>query len=306
MTAEEIEQSLKFFNTLALHIYHSDFPDMVLIKIDPFIKRLSALIRLSFDPPKDVPTHEYTKLKQSGLFKKSLLSTTFADIDNGNAISVDDFVCISECLKVIVRVTNEEYFIPSVLPVDGTHDHIKYQLIPCIINWGDHIVLSCFFSTLIVMLLRQKDQQSSQNYFTLPPYETTFSQSRVRIKLIAELHGGVLTLTNESRWIGIYYSHNSMECYLSILKIVCEALEKVITCFENILGAIQFSFPFFLCPECTRMDDDHLCKLTLNLKDCQCSLDPYKVLPVTPDMKSIIESVESLTSAKGNLLLLVN
>ena len=98
------------------------------------------------------------------------------------------------------------------------------------------------------MLLRQRVQQSSQNYFSLPP--TNVSQSRDRITFNVELHGGVLTLTNEILWIGIYYSRNDMEPYLAILKIVRQALEKVIACLKNVLGAQQISFPSFLCTEC--------------------------------------------------------
>ena len=305
MIPEEIELSLKFFNTLALHIYHPDFPDMVLIKTDPLIKRLSTLIRLSFDPPKDVPTHKYTKLKQSGLFNKSLLSTTFANIGDRNAISVDDFLRISECLKVIVHVMNDEYFIPSVLSVDSTHDHIKYQLIPCIINWGDHIVLPWFFNTLIAMLLGLKDQQFSRNHFTLPTYQTNLFQSRDKIKLVAEPpHFGVLTLTNEIRWIGIYYSHNSMESYIAILRIVRQALEEVTVSLKNVLRAVHFSFPSFLCPtKCVlSVDSRHPCKF--DLRNYQCSLDPHEVQEVTSDMKRIIESIESFPA--GNLAICMN
>ncbi len=305
MIPEEIELSLKFFNTLALHIYHSDFPDVVLIKIDPLIKRLSALIRLSFDFPKSKVTYEYTKLKQSGLFNKSLLSTAFANIGDGNAISVDDFLCISECLKVIVHVMNDEYFIPSVLSVDNTIDPIKLDdqlLIPCIINWGrDHIVLPWFFNTLVVMLLHQKDQQSSRKVFTLPLKKINVSQSRNRIELDAELHGGVLTLTNETWWIGIYYSRKNMECYLKILNIVRQALPEVVTHLWKVLGKLQFSFPSFPCLAIECKDDyQHpACELQFDSDHFQCSLDSRREFPVTDNMKRIIESVKSLPT-EGN------
>ena len=66
MTPQEIEGSLEFFNKLALHLYHSNetnFPELVLVRIDPLIDRLSALIRISFDFPQNITTEECSKLR---------------------------------------------------------------------------------------------------------------------------------------------------------------------------------------------------------------------------------------------------
>ncbi len=296
MTEGEIEECLIFFNKLALLIYHPDFPDTVLIKMDPLVERLSALIRISFKHPQFETSDPYIKLKQCGLFEKSLLTTAFESVLDNDAISVDSFLHISECLKVIVHVLDDEYFIPSVISVDCYQDCIKHQLIPCVLNWGKRIVLPCFFSTLIVMLLRQKDN------FTLP-YNTkqNLSQARNRIILNVEQYGGVLTLTNEIKWIGVYYSgDDSIESYIEILKMVREALREVVKDLKNCMGT-QYPFLSFVCrctPEC------HPCKLTVNSKNCICSSDQSNVYPVTDDMKKIIESVVPLfNNDTGNYII---
>ena len=293
MTTDEVEESLQFFNKLALHLHHPGFPDgMVLVDMDPLIARLSALIKMSFTHLKDVPSAEYNELRKRGIFDKSLLTSAFEKILHKDAISDDDFLLISECLKVIVHVEENKYFIPSVLSVNDTQDPIKHQLIPCIIN-SNNIILQCYFSTLIVMLLRKKNKKS-ENCFTLP-YTTAVSvpQTRNRIKLKAETYGGILTLTKKARWIGIYYSVNNIEKYIAILEIVRHALEEVVAHLDSLMGT-QFSFPAFLCPECS--PEDHLCKLICDSNEYECSLDESDVFLVTDDMKSIIKSIKPLLS----------
>ena len=281
MAEDEIERSLKFFNKLALHLYHPDFPDMVLMQMKPFIARLSALIRMSFQPPKSTTQAVYDKFKQSGLFEKSLLSTPFKTVeDDVNAISVDEFLCISECLKVIAPVTNEKYFIPSVLPVSRSQDHIQYELVPCAINWGEYIILPCVFSTLVVELLRHEKAR----IFTLKSEK----QTRDRITLDAEDYGCDLTLTNEIKWIGVYFSCKVMKYYLEVLKIVRQALRTVVKHLD--LTGNMLPFLSFVCParpECS--SKVHPCKL-IKSEYYKCP-HSKELLPITSDMKKIMESI---------------
>ena len=115
METTEIESSLRFLKRLALHLYHpddDDFPDLVLIKMDPLTDRLSALlIRTSFDHPKYMPTKKCTRLKSCGLFDQSFLEVAFENISD-DFITFNEFLQICQCLKVIVSNKNGEYFIP--------------------------------------------------------------------------------------------------------------------------------------------------------------------------------------------------
>ena len=277
MNPQEIEGSLEFFNKLALHLYHSNeanFPELVLVRIDPLIDRLSALIRISFDCPQNITTEECSKLKECGLFVKSFLSTVFKFINN-KAISDDDFLKILECLKVIVHVEQNEYFIPSVLSVHDDEE-IEQSVYQYVFNWGERVLPPGFFFTLIVLLPKE--------HFTFPR-KTNITQSRHKIILGVRKLGGTITLYNNHKWIGLYYSGYNHAHHRKILCIVYQTLKDVVERFSSLTG-IKFPELCFICP-CSDAKD-HLCYLSEDGNDYICSTT-FQSSPLLDEMKSISE-----------------
>ena len=288
MTPEEIEGSLEFFNKLALHLYHSNeknFPELVLVRIDPLIDRLSALIRISFDCPKHITTKRCSKLRQCGLFDKSFLSTVFKSINN-EALSGDDFLKILECLKVIVHVEQNEYFIPSVLSVHD-NEEIEQSVYQYAFNWGERMLPPGFFFTLIVLLPKE--------HFTFPTSKTV-SQSRHKINLFVRNFGGTVTFHNNQKWIGIYYNNvDDLTCHEEVFKIVYQFLKLVVERFSVVTG-IKFPELSLICPNCKTIDL-HLCSLTKDRDYYICNNTNLRY-PLPDEIRCISKCWKSLS---GNI-----
>ena len=265
MTPQEIEGSLEFFNKLALHLYHSNeanFPELVLVRIDPLIDRLSALIRISFDYPQNITTEECSKLRQCGLFVKSFLSTVFKFINN-NALSDDDFLKILECLKVIIHVEQNEYFIPSVLSVHD-NEEIEQSVYQYAFNWGERVLPPGFFFTLIVQLPKE--------HFTFLTRKTV-SQSRHKIILFVRDFGGTVTFHNNQKWIGVSYNAFNLTYHKAVFEFIYHSLKLVVDRFSVVTG-IMFPELNFICLNC-KTRNLHLCSLTSD-RNCYICCDTFQ------------------------------
>ena len=83
MKKEDVKFALEFFTKVAMILYFpEDIPDLVLTKMDPFIGKLSKLVKGSFIPPKYCPTEESSKLHKKGLFHKSFLANGISRYEN--------------------------------------------------------------------------------------------------------------------------------------------------------------------------------------------------------------------------------
>ena len=294
MTPQEIEGSLEFFNKLALHLYHSNetnFPELVLVRIDPLIDRLSALIRISFDCPQNITTEECSKLRQCGLFVKSFLPTVFKLISN-KALSDDNFLKILECLKVIVHVEQAEYFIPSVLSVHN-NEEIEQSVYQYVFNWGERVLPPGFFFTLIVLLPKE--------HFTFPTSKTV-SQSRHKINLFVRDFGGTATFYNNQKWIGVSYNACNLTYHKAVFEFIYQSLKLVVDRFSIVTG-IMFPELNFICLNC-KTRDFHLCSLTKDRNYYICN-DTNQPFPLPDEMRCISECWKSLSGNMTELFCLV-
>ena len=127
MGRSDVDEALKYFDKVGLLLhYPDDVPDLIFTKMDSLISRLSKLITASFITPGRCVTAPYDRLREKGLFNKSLLPTIFEDLyESGEEFSDDDFLKILKCLKISVHVGDDDYFLPSALslepPVDDSH-----------------------------------------------------------------------------------------------------------------------------------------------------------------------------------------
>ena len=304
METTDIEHSLQFFSKLALHLYRpddDDFPDLVLIKMDPLTDRLSALIRTSFDPPQHIITKDCSVLKECGIFHEPFLDDAFTGITD-EAISNHCFLQITQCLKVIVSVGDGQYFIPSALSVDE-HQQIDRQLsqhVPCAFDWKECSILPPgFFCTLIVMLLQLQDASFEESHFSLPFRRENVCQNRDHIVLDVKVIGGKLTLTNEHKQIWLTYkcegSSTSSQDYIDVIKLVVQTLNKIVKFFSKMVAvsSLNICFP---CPDCVTL---HPCKARHQHYICTETSSKH---PLTDEMRNIMKTVNSF---RGLLIILI-
>ena len=186
-----------------------------------------------------------------------------------NAISDNDFLKILECLKVIVQVEQNEYFIPSVLSVHD-NEETEQSVYRYVFNWGERVLPPGFFFTLIVQLPKE--------HFTFPTSKTV-SQSRHKINLFVRNFGGTVTFYNHQKWIGISYNACNLTYHKAVFKFIYHSLKLVVDGFSVVTG-IKFPELSFICLNCKTIDL-HLCSLTSDRNYYICSdtnqpfLSPY-------------------------------
>ncbi len=259
-----VEDSLRFLSKVALvHYFPEDIPDLVLTKTDPLIGRLSKLVKSSFLPPKFLPSAESERLRIKGLFSKSYLSKVFADDFDLKELSNEKFLQMLQLLKIAVRVSEDEYFLPSALSLEPNVEQsiaIKISSIPLVFTWRERFLPHGFFFTVIVELLTRNGDYKFE-------LRTNTDQWRGEIQ-VREASGkipGVITLTNRTKWIQVSSSDSDGSCPATREE-VKNAISETIKRFKD--TGIGDPVVATLCPLCE--SNDHYCLLTSDKKKFTC------------------------------------
>ena len=279
MKKEDVKFALEFFTKVAMIFYFpEDIPDLVLTKMDPFIGKLSKLVKASFIPPKYCPTEESSKLHKKGLFHKSFLAKAFRDMKT-DILQDEEFLKLLESLKIAVHVGGGEYFLPSALSLEPSSNELTFEMhsVPLVFSWGERILPHGFFFTVAVELLGRSNEKGDIKF----ELRTDIAQCREQIQVNA-VHGeipGIVKLTNRTRWIQLCSSSNAEYCH-TIYKAVNTAVEKTVNRFEH--TGIRSPTVTVLCP--IKDHEDHYCLLSADKKGFTCSANKSRIGSVTPDM----------------------
>ena len=279
MEKEDVKFALQFFTKVAMIFYFpEDIPDLVLTKMDPFIGKLSKLVKASFIPPKFFPTDESSKLSKKGLFHKSFLAKAFRDMKT-DILQDEDFLKLLVCLKIAVHVGEGEYFLPSALSLEPSSNEFTCEMhsVPLVFSWGERILPHGFFFTVAVELLGRSKEKGDMKF----ELRTDKVQCREEIQLNA-VDGkipGVVKLINRTRWIQVCSSSQARYC-LTIYKAVNTAVEKTVKRFEH--TGIGSPIVTVLCP--IKDHKDHYCLLSADKGEFTCSADKSRTGSVTPNM----------------------
>ena len=304
MGRSDVEEALKYLNKVGLLLYYpDDVPDLVFTKIGPLIGRLSRLITASFITPGSSITAPYDRLRQKGLFNKSLLPTIFEDLYNSEEeFHDDDFLKLLECLKIAVHVEDDDYFLPSALSLEPPVDESLFPMscVPLIYSWDEQILPHGFFPTLVVELLQQKESDADLHF----ELRNDVIQCRHEIQLIVAKRRipGVVKLGDRKRWVEVCYSGDMRYC--AQLRVVIDvAIVTVLKVFEH--TCLRFPTVGFRCPLCdsgtsrvtlygkvvnrfksTRLCDidDHYCILSFDQQTVSCSRNESNYKTISPDM----------------------
>ena len=279
MGRSDIQDALKFFSRAALVLYIPEYvPDIILTKMDPFIGRLSRLVKASFITPKYYPPAESEKLRSKGLFHKSFLATVFWDIPNAD-LHEDEFLKLLEYLQIAVHVGEGEYFLPSALSLEPTPKQSTFPMhsVPLVFSWGERILPHGFFFTFVVQLLGSPNEEGGHKF----ELQTDVEQWReeIQVNVVEGIIPGAVKLTNKTRWIQVCSSSTAKHCP-NIYKAVNTAIEKTVKRFEH--TGIKSPTVTVLCPLCTTRD--HYCLLSPDKKEFTCSANKSVIGTVTTDM----------------------
>ena len=284
MTKEDVKFALQFFTKVAMIFYFpEDIPDLVLTKMDPFIGKLSKLVKASFIPPKYCPTDESSKLHNKGLFHKSFLAMAFQDMKT-DILPDEGFLKLLECLKIAVHVGGGEYFLPSALSLEPSSNEFTFKMysVPLVFSWGERILPHGFFFTVAVELLGRSKEKGDMKF----ELRTDIAQCREEIQM-KTVHGkipGVVKLINRTRWIQVCSSSSAEYCP-TIYKAVNTAVEKTVKRFEH--TGVRYPTVTVLCPiedHDGQETKDHYCILSADKKWFSCTSNQSRTGSVTPDI----------------------
>ena len=279
MRKEDVKFALEFFTKVAMIFYFPEhISDLVLTKMDPFIGKLSKLVKASFIPPKYCPTEESNKLRKKGLFHKSFLAKAFRDMKT-NILQDEEFLKLLECLKIAVHVGEGEYFLPSALSLEPSSKKFRFKMhsIPLVFSWDERILPHGFFFTVAVELLGRSKEKDDIRFELC----TDIAQCREEIQMNAVLGEipGVVKLINRTRWIQVCSSSQAKHCS-TIYKAVNTAVEKTVKRFKH--TGVGYPTVTVLCP--LFYHKDHYCLLSADKKEFTCSANKRRTGSVRPDM----------------------
>ena len=279
MGRSDVEEALKYLKKVGLLLcYPDDVPDLIFTKIGPLIGRLSRLITASFIIPGRRVTAPYDRLREKGLFNKSFLRTVFEDLSSSEEEFRDnDFLKLMECLKIAVHVVDNEYFLPSALPLNSPVDVSPFPMscVPLVYSWDEQILPHGFFFTFVVELLRQQEG-GDKLYFELRD-GVTQCRDVIQVTVAKKKIPGFLKLVNRKRWIEICYSCTTTKYCSKLQEITRDRVQRVVKRFEH--TCMKFPEIGFRCRLCDT--DDHYCVLSEDQTMVQCHQNNG---PVTPDM----------------------
>lgn len=273
MDEDSVIEALTYFNETGLLLYYPNIPDIVLTKVDPLVNRLSALIKASILPPR-LLADQCETLRKRGTFDKAFFESLFPHNTTSSCVLLDNdrFLKMLQCLKLIVPIASDKYFLPSALSYYSNEPDNRDDL--CC---GFTIILNdirekrilphgLFFTTIIEL-------QNDTSCFNLK-LRTDKEQYRDCIQLYDDKLG-VLTITDKKWWIQVSMTDNgnNMQYCRLIRQNVCKSIDKAMNSLKHIKAeTLPILKKVYLCPA-DGHDSDHYCYLSANRKRYICADD---------------------------------
>ena len=279
MGEDDVLSALRFLNQVALLLYFpEEVPNLVLTNLEPFISRLSRLVKASFIPPKYCPPAVSENLKRNGLFNKLSLHEILRDVDASD-FSHKEFLRLLECLKIAVHIGGDEYFLPSALslepPQGDPSSSDRMSCVPLVYSWGELFLPHGFFLTVCVELL---GESNSDLCFVI---RTEVAQWRGELSMVEKSRKipGILKLADMKRWIRVSFSGDSRDCS-KVMQRIDGAIAQTMEHFQHTgLGQPNIGCICSLCEV-----NDHYCVLSADHCLVSCSKDSNSWGPVPTGM----------------------
>ena len=133
-----------------------------------------------------------------------------------------------ECLKIAVHVVDNEYFLPSALPLNPPVDVSPFPMscVPLVYSRDEQILPHGFFFTLVVELLQQQEG-GDKLYFELRD-GVTQRRDVIQVTVAKKKIPGFLKLVNRKGWIEICYSGTTTKYCLKLQEITSDRVQSVV------------------------------------------------------------------------------
>ena len=268
LNQKDMEYALQYFTEVGLHMHHSVVPDLVFISVTPVVERLTNTISASFHHPEHGPMDEDRCQLRAGKLTRKLLDKLWSSNQkfNKSVFTAEKFLALLEHFHIAVKMNENTYFLPCVLPLDDPTDKVepyfKKNCDPIILLMeNDNILPQGFFPALTIHLLQR---QSS------PTFELNVKNKQFRrvITLISTDTCCGVCLVDQISWFDIYLSGDVKNCP-EVLKAVEESAKHIC---RHLKVAYQLKRGFD-CPHDCGIEDDHPCVLTENGAKCLRKLD---------------------------------
>ena len=285
----DLKNALVFFSQLAIFLYIPEvLPNLVFIKTQPILDKVSGLFSLTFGDAKiiikghNLPAGAQRRLKREGFFTKAVLHSLPESFIK-NIFTEEDFLKMLVHLLVAAPITDEEgdteYFLPCVLPSEHLPDKEKKPYLKnssaWVITWEMKPLPIGLFPALVVSLLSSRVGPK----FSLPK---KISQLRHAIRLYCADLGGALLLEDNHYWLEVCYSGQASFCPL-IRSAVLIGISQAQKQLHYNLGPPQVGFS---CTLCTSPSQPHPCLVN-------CHADPQHPLGCRSGKKCRICSAPS-------------
>ena len=271
-----IKSALIYLNETALLLYYpNDIPGVVLTSVNPLVDKLSELVRASFINPKSTLHTECETLRNRGIFNLEFLEKIQkchkVEDTPPSALENKLFLKFLVCLRIAVRIGNDEYFLPSALSLHQPCEKLPQdRCVPVGFLWkdsddNDRFLPHGFFFSVAVEFLG-----TSINNFVFKLCDQ-YRQCRQRIILEGKSNSipGLVTLTDRNTWIQVSTNNPEPEKYCpTIFKSVEIAIHKAKASIKH-TNTLDLHNVVSLCTICT--NSDHYCTPSHDKKSVTCS-----------------------------------
>lgn len=280
MNREAVTKALTSFKESDVLLYFpDDVPDLVLTNFGPLMERLSKFMMDALVKQPDIILYSksYDKLRHQGTFNKEFFDNLLRETVSPSqscTLNNEKLLKLLLCLKLAVKLRNDEYFLPSALSYSTTDiDRTSGDgYVSCgftsFHNNEKRILPHNFFLTTVIMLIAASNDSDIKQPFKFELRKDD-QQHRDRIQLhdTSQAIPGVVILSNKIWWIEVSMKKVSKDHFPSVHKVVKQAIETTSEHLKHTFD-IQEVFP---CP----IEDhhDHYCVLTEKKNHYTCSED---------------------------------
>ena len=257
LNQKDMEYALQYFTEVGLHMHNSKVPDLIFTSITPVVERLMNTISESFRLPENGPMNDDQCQLRAGKLTRTLLDKLWSSNQkfNQSVFTAEKFLNLLEHFHIAVKINENTYFLPCVLPLDDPTDKVepyfKKKCDPIILLMEkDNILPQGFFPALTIGLLQR---QSS------PTFELNIENEQFRrvITLFSTDTCCGICLVDQISWFEVYLSGDVKHCP-DVLKAVEESAERIC---EHLKVSYQLKRGFD-CPRDCGIEDAHPCVLT--------------------------------------------
>ena len=279
----DLSNALDYFTKVALHMRFTDKHKLVFTEVNPIVSRLSTVLAASFTQLEFAALEqERDNLKVNGIVSKAFVQKLFDGKFKPNPFSVDDFFSLLEYLHISVKIDDNEYFIPCVLPLEDPNlEDFPNTSDPILLTWNNKVLPQGFFPALIVHLLQRKR----------PKFSYCAGEKQLRRTVCLKSQYGALRLVDQTSRFELYFAGKTQ--YSPIMLKAVEDSSHVLADVLKINSFGKLKRAFHCTGVCGIKNPVHPALLT-DTNECQCTRKEAWRFPLSSKHMCWINATEGI------------